>query len=139
MQKSGKIKRGLWLKVLLCLILVVGLYGTFHHRPTSLSVENHLAKIRANELTEAYYGYMSKNFRSMTSLGEFRRFVRSTPILRTNRGFTIEQRTIDGPLAILKGTLTAPNGEKVPVEFQLIQEEDDSGRFHEKNLIVESI
>lgn len=125
MQKSGKIKRGLWLKALLCLILVVGLYGTFNHRPISLSVDNHLAKIRSNDLTEAYYGYMSKNFRSMTSLGEFRRFVRSTPILRTNRGFTIEQRTLDEPFAVLKGFLISDNGEQVPVEFQLIQEDND--------------
>lgn len=116
----------LWFKILIAVIAVGALIAVVAYQFSDNIeevVDSQLNSIRDNKITEAYYGFTSKDFQNATSLETFKDFIKVHPALSQNKSFTSTNRTIKNNIGILEGTLTAEDNNETPVEFTLIKEE----------------
>jgi len=84
--------------------------GLFLKEEISQPIEDQLTKLRSQQITEAYYGYTSKNYQSKMSLEDFRQFVKGSPVLSRIRFFSVDNQLIDDNIAIVKERLTSVDG-----------------------------
>lgn len=121
-----------WIKLLfafvIALFVIVG-WTMKGSQDLVQTVEGQLAALRANKVSEAYYEFTSRDFQSNIPLPYFRELTEAYAILTQNTGISHVDSTIQDGLARLKGTLIAANMEGVPVEYDLIQE-DDKWKIH---------
>ena len=116
----------LWFKVLIALIAVGVLIAAIAYQFSDNIqevVDSQLDSIRDNKITEAYYGFTSKDFQNATTLETFKDFIKVHPALSQNKSFTTTSQSIKHNIGILEGTLTGDDNHQTPVEFTLIKEE----------------
>lgn len=117
-----------WIKLLLLGALLLAAYAFFNNYskedPVDV-VKDQLKAIKSNKITEAYYAYTSKDFQSVTSLDKFKEFVKSYPVFAQNQSADFKLK--DGPnedVKIVDGDIIGANKKFMPVEYQLILEDD---------------
>jgi len=97
-------------------------YFVFHITSGPVDVVNRqLDAIREGDLDKAY-SYCSRAFQQSTNLNSFRYFVESHPLLRRAKDFSSPDRQISGSTAKLSGTINVLDGSKLPVEYQMVNE-----------------
>lgn len=84
-------------------------------------VNNQLTALRESDIDKAY-SLCSSAFRNNTNLEDFRKFVKSHPILQNAKGYSSFNRNISGNTATLTGSIRGMNGEAQPAEFRLVKE-----------------
>ncbi|MBI2786901.1 MAG: DUF4864 domain-containing protein [Legionella longbeachae] len=97
----------------LVLYLTSGLVYTIDHQLTAL----HSGDI------EKAYSYTSKDFQKTTSINDFKKFLDQYPSLKDNESSFFNTREIENNTGFVKGTLTAKDGAKTPIEYRLIKED----------------
>jgi Domain of unknown function (DUF4864) len=108
----------------LVVLLFFGAIFYFVFRVTSgpVDIVNHqLDALRSGDIDRAY-SYCSGAFKQSTNLNAFRYFVESHPLLKHAKDFSSPSREISGSTATLKGTINGLDGSKLPVEYQMINE-----------------
>jgi hypothetical protein len=116
----------LWFKILaaLAVIALIGVTAGILFTESLVDVIDHqLVSLRKENIDKAYYSYTAKEFQQATSLDAFKTFVNTYPIFIHNQSAHFTQRSIKDNIGTLKGNLTSPEHEKVPVEYKLIKEE----------------
>ncbi|KTC91219.1 DUF4864 domain-containing protein [Fluoribacter dumoffii] len=84
-------------------------------------INNQLKALKTGNIEKAY-SYTSKDFQKATSLGDFNKFLNQYPSLKSNESTFFNIRSIENNLGFVKGTLTAKDGAKTPIEYRLIWE-----------------
>lgn len=85
-------------------------------------VSQQLNSLKAGDLQKAY-SYTSKDFQKATSFNNFKLFIEHYPSLVNNQSYFFNERSIENNTGVLKGTLTATDGAKTPIEYHLIKED----------------
>lgn len=122
-----KPKKSKWIKFTLALLVFVTLYTASQHflkEDISLVVDEQLAAIRADRLTEAYYGFTSVDFQKAVSLEAFRKILKDHPQLTNNQGLKSYKDVIEGPYGLIKGELKSVDNLVYPIEYQLVKQEN---------------
>lgn len=89
-------------------------------------VLNHqIEMIRTDDIPSAYYTDTSLEFRKATSLADFIKLINSVPVLAKNQSFDVYQITFQKNMAVCEGTLSATDGSKLDVVYELVLEEGD--------------
>lgn len=63
--------------------------------------------------------------RDRISLAQFEAFVKRHPVLQRNADRTFTSRSLRGATGQVKGTLTDDRGAVIPVQYQLVKENDE--------------
>lgn len=84
-------------------------------------VNEHLKAIASGDIEKAY-SYTSTQFKGATSLQAFQDLVDSYPILKNATEFTSNDRSIEGGITSLKGSIHGNDGSKLDAEYQLVKE-----------------
>jgi hypothetical protein len=124
-QTLVKRKMPLWFKILtaLAVIALIGVTAGILFTESLVDViDNQLKALRKSDIESAYQTYTSKEFQRSTSPEEFRDFVNTYPILKTNQSAHFTQRSIEHNIGTIKGNLTSPDHIKTPIEYKLIKE-----------------
>lgn len=131
-----KAKLGISRFKLLGFILVLGAiilsWNPFSSQDLTKIVKEHLAAIQSNQISEAYYSYVSREFQIGTPLESFREFIKSNPIFSNTNTLHLEQQELKNGAVILKGTLASLDS-KTPIEYQLVKEND---RWRIQNILI---
>lgn len=120
-----KKKSPLWFYILLLIPVIgiaLGFSGKFFDRNISSVVEGHLEKLRANQLTQAYYDYTSQEFQKTTSLEAFREFVSFYPVLLENKTFILHEQDHDAQSGDVKGILISKQMHEMDADYKLVRE-----------------
>lgn len=121
MSKTKKVFKWLFIiAVIIGLIVALAIYATSGLTDT---VNQQLSALRQGDIKKAY-SYTSKSFQEHTSLAQFTGFVKKYPGLENNQSASFNNREINNGIGILKGELTAKNGGVIPIQYQLVKEED---------------
>ena len=88
-----------------------------------IPINNQLDALRGNDI-ESAYNETSTAFKKATSLYTFKRFVNSYPGLSNNKEASFSERKFENDLGYVKGSLTDQNGGVIPIEYQLVKEND---------------
>lgn len=86
------------------------------------TVKLQLDALRSGDIEKAY-SYTSKDFQKATPYSVFKSFVDKYPSLKNNESSFFNEREIKNNIGTVKGTLTAKDGAKTPIEYQLIKED----------------
>lgn len=108
--------------VALVVVAVVGI-AVFATSGPADAVSAHMAALAKGDDAGAY-ALTSSGFRSQTSATQFAAFATANPILRTGK-LSIGEREVTGDTATLTAELTAPDGTKRTLDFQLVKEGGD--------------
>ena len=84
-------------------------------------IHEQLNALQAGDIQKAY-SYTSIDFQNATSLDGFKAFINEYPSLKNNSSSFFNEREIQNNTGIVKGTLTAKDGAKTPIEYKLIRE-----------------
>lgn len=87
-------------------------------------VREELQAIKDNKLTEAYYAYTSKEFQAATSLDDFKKFLKSIPILAQPSSLDLETLPDLNDLKIVKVVVKGAEGNLVALHFQVIKQDN---------------
>lgn len=87
-------------------------------------VTEELALIKNNQWTEAYYSQTSKEFQAATSLDDFKKFMKSFPLLLSYDEVDIEPIEDQDNSKIVRGIFKNHKGEALTLNFQLIEQDD---------------
>ncbi|MCW8408836.1 DUF4864 domain-containing protein [Legionella sp. PATHC035] len=85
-------------------------------------INQQLSALKSGDLEKAY-SYTSKDFQKATSFADFKKFINHYPSLKNNASAFFNERMIENNMGIVKGTLTAKDGAKTPIEYRLIWED----------------
>lgn len=85
-------------------------------------VDKHLKSLRAEEVTEAYYGLLSKNFQRETPLPVFEKYVAEHPIFSNYEDAEFGDRRIENDKGYVDLILTSNSGRYL-LEYQLLREQ----------------
>lgn len=126
--KSGKKKIGCWIAGCLTALIVavffiasiVGIAFWATKGPVKV-VQEQLYCLRKGDI-EGAYGFTSGDFRKATSLEQFKKFISDNPSLAQNKSASFTSRKIENDRGYVEGTLTAIDGSKTPVKYELIKE-----------------
>jgi hypothetical protein len=83
-----------------------------------------LKALRDGDMIRAY-SYTSRDFRNSTSLEKFQQFVDSYPSLKNNLSVAYDSRETNNGVGTLKGTLKSNDGGTTPIEYKLVNENDE--------------
>lgn len=131
-QSKGRKRRiGCWIAGCLTVLAVVVLFigGTiglaFWATKGIVKVVNEqLVYLRKGDI-EGAYNLTSGDFRKATSLEQFKKFVSSYPSLFQNKSASFTQREIKNNMGHIEGTLTAMDGSRTPVKYDLVKENNE--------------
>ncbi|WP_454785485.1 DUF4864 domain-containing protein [Legionella sp. WA2024007413] len=87
------------------------------------TIEHQLNALQSGNIEKAY-SYTSKDFQKTTSINDFKKFLDQYPSIKNNESYFFNTREIENNLGFVKGTLTAKDGAKTPIEYRLIKEDD---------------
>ncbi len=93
-------------------------------------IQGFLAALRDRDLTKAYSQYTSKYFQDENSLTAFEEFLKKHPELVKNNSSSFEKLLFNNNIATFGGTITTLEGVTLPVEFDLIQEDNQWKILH---------
>lgn len=85
-------------------------------------IEGQLSALRTGDIPKAYNEFTSIEFRKITSQQQFAQFVKTFPVLSTNRSVKFNSVNFEKSIATFEGTLISQNGETLEAEYDLIQE-----------------
>ncbi|CAM3013677.1 TM2 domain [Legionella steigerwaltii] len=85
-------------------------------------INHQLSALKTGDIEKAY-SYTSKDFQKTTSLSDFKKFINQYPSLKNNKSAFFNERIIENNIGLVKGTLTATDGAKTPIEYRLIWED----------------
>lgn len=88
-------------------------------------IESQIDTIRSGDVARAYFSYTTVDFRKITSLDDFKKFVESFPVLSNNQSFEVDDITFQHGIAVCQGRLFAADGSMLYAEYELKQEDDD--------------
>lgn len=88
-------------------------------------IEKQLELIKNHKFTEAYYAHTSKEFQAATSLEDFKKFVKSFPILDQSYTQKWEVMQDEEDTKTLKGILKDDNENTINAYFQFIPQDDE--------------
>lgn len=88
------------------------------------AMKDHLALLKQGQVERAYEG-TSSEFRSVTSLEDYRAFVAAYPALSSVESSSFAERSVENDVATLGGTIVDPAGRKSTIRARLIKEGDD--------------
>lgn len=106
------------LLVYIAFILALVFYLT---SPMTNTIQAQLSALRAHDLDKAY-SYMADESITKTNKKEFIEYMAAFPIMQNNKGATFNETSIENNQGMAKGTLLAPNGKKVRIEYALVKE-----------------
>jgi len=119
-----------WLKILLGVAVgaaaVIALIVWFAIWATSgliEPIERQLAALKAGDMNAAY-AETSEAFKGATSMEQFAAFVDNNPIMKDAASHSFLNRSINNGIGFVTGTLTSSTGGVIPVEYQLVKEND---------------
>jgi hypothetical protein len=87
-------------------------------------VDGQLKALRDKDATEAYYGFVSKDFQNETSLDAFQKFVQSHSILSLYKGVEYKARKIINDEGFVNLILNSDHGDFF-LEYKLVRENGD--------------
>ncbi|VEB36768.1 Predicted membrane protein [Legionella sainthelensi] len=108
-----------WLLVFVGTIFIIVLFLT---SGLIYSINHQLSALKTGDIEKAY-SYTSKDFQKVTSLSDFKKFIDQYPSLKNNKSAFFNERIVENNVGFVKGTLTAKDGAKTPVEYRLIWED----------------
>jgi TM2 domain-containing membrane protein YozV len=108
-----------WLLLFVGTIFIIVLFLT---SGLIYSINHQLSALKTGDIEKAY-SYTSKDFQKATSLSDFKKFINQYPSLKNNESAFFIERTIENNMGFVKGTLTAKDGAKTPIEYRLIRED----------------
>lgn len=127
---SSKKRIGCWIAGCLTALVVVVLFVTgiigvafWATKGPIKVVYEQLAYLRSGNI-EGAYGLTCGDFQKATSLEQFKEFVLSIPSLAQNKSASFTSREIEGVKGFVSGTLTAMDGSRTPVRYELVKEND---------------
>lgn len=106
--------------VLIVLVVTLALWTT---ESLLVPIENQMDALRQDDIQTAYQ-QTSTAFRNTTTPEAFARFVQAYPGLSNNMEADFSERIFENNLGYVKGSLTAMDGGVMPVEYQLVKEND---------------
>jgi len=115
-----------WKKVVIGLaIVIVGAIGLAMFATSDLDkpVQRHFAALRAGDMIGAY-SELSIAARQQTSQEAFKTMVEGTPAFARVTGHTFSSRSLENGQGRLEGTLELEGGGKLPIEINLVKEND---------------
>jgi hypothetical protein len=119
-----------WLKIALAVAVgaaaVIALIVWFAIWATSgliEPIERQLAALKAGDMNAAY-AETSEAFKGATSMEQFTAFVDNNPIMKDAASHSFPNRSINNGIGFVTGTLTSSTGGVIPVEYQLVKEND---------------
>ena len=86
-------------------------------------IDRQLAALKVGKM-EAAYEETSQAFRESTPLDRFTGFVDANPILKDAAEHTFSSRSIENSVGKVSGTLTSSTGGVIPIEYQLVKENE---------------
>ncbi|MEC7840187.1 MAG: DUF4864 domain-containing protein [Chlamydiota bacterium] len=86
-------------------------------------VSNQLDNIKAKDLFSAYDEYSSSDFKKATPFENFARFIDQHKVFSENSSIEFKDLNFDNNIASLTSILTAKDGDKAVVEYDLVKEE----------------
>lgn len=96
----------------------------FNAAPLFEAIKMQLAKIRENDLSQAYTEYTSEEFKNSTPQNAFEAFIKGQPGLSSNSGIKFKNLTFDNNIANISGTLQSKDGKNYSVEYSLVLENE---------------
>lgn len=116
-----------WFKILIgvgIIGILIGIWDSYRTENPVTTIEAQLNALRDNKITEAYYGFTSKDFQESTSLDVFREFIKAYPVFSQNKTFTFSKKDLSGAQGIVEGSLLSKDGIKAPVQYRVIKDGD---------------
>ena len=98
--------------------------SSFKVRDLIETIETFLSLLRSKEDVKAYNDLTSKDFQYSNSQHDFDLFFVQHPEFAQSTGSTFEREIINNAIATFSGKLILPGNKVVPVEFDLVQEQD---------------
>ncbi len=86
-------------------------------------VKEQLGALRKNDVVEAYYSYVSKDFQKETPLAVFENFVRENPILINYRDLQVDDARIENDQGFVNLVLGGEDGNYL-LEYKLVRKSD---------------
>lgn len=86
------------------------------------TIKDQLKALQSGEIEKAY-SYTSKDFQKATSFNDFKKFIDQYPSLKNNKSSFFNEREIKDNTGTVRGTLTAKDGAKTPIQYKLIRED----------------
>lgn len=123
---KAKKKMSLWKKIFIGIVVAIILIVTLALWATNdllVPINNQLAALRNNDINTAYQE-TSTAFQQATSLKTFEQFVKIYPGLANNKEADFSERSYENNLGYVKGSLIAQDGGVMPIEYQLVKEND---------------
>ncbi len=114
-------------KIIVGVLIVIGvIVGLVFWLTSGLPevAEKQLAALRSGDIEKAY-SYTSKDFQHATSLEDFRKFVDQYPSLKNNKSDIFTSRAIENNIGTLRGSLQAQDGAVTPIEYKLVNENNE--------------
>lgn len=84
-------------------------------------IEAQLDALRKNDLSKAYYAFVSKDFEKATSFEAFKEFIKSYPIFTQHTKDTIEEGFLEGDIRLVRVSLQNDK-ESYEADFQFIKD-----------------
>lgn len=109
----------IWFVLLFSTIFALAVYIT---SALDKPIDKQLEALKKGDI-KAAYAYTSKDFQNATSLDDFKAFIKQYPSLTNNRSSFFNERQIENNVGVMKGTLTAKDGAKTPIQYRLIKED----------------
>lgn len=100
------------------------LLGYFYKGDLDETVKGQLSALKSNKLTEAYYGYTSKDFQETNSFEKFKEFIRSFPLLQSFKRMTLGRPSVKDDLADIKVVLESNEEVDGEISYKLIKEDN---------------
>lgn len=120
-------KLPLWIKLLFLIAglgIVITSISVVANDNAEEVVSEQLKSIRSNQLTQAYYGYTSKEFQATTTLEQFKEFLRPLLPFMTEGKATSNESELGEGIKLVRETFTLPNKKVLTIDYHLLKEED---------------
>jgi len=110
------------LGIVAAILVVIGIFFYTGSSPTDV-IDLQLNAIQKRDYQKAF-SYMSKDFHEATALKDYEKFIDNTVPLKNNKSIHIKEKTIKDKSGTISAVLIDKEGNKTPVEYKIIKEED---------------
>lgn len=97
--------------------------STINPNPLLTIIEEQLTALRAGNISKAYTEYTSSEFKKITTIDQFKRFVGNFSVLSQNKSFQFNSVNFEKSIATFEGTLISKEGDSLQAEYDLVQEQ----------------
>jgi hypothetical protein len=124
--RNDKKKWPLWLRLLggvALIALVISFFFFLIEPDPKNTILDQLRALKSRQLTEAYYGFTTRDFQEATSLEKFKEVIRSFPYLSEVKSIEVLDKEEQDAVATLKVAVTTQKGASFVMEYQLAKDE----------------